>query len=86
MLPPANLLATSSEGSKISQVAKIFLQKYLLGMFAVFNISSKVSFLVRRSVTTNDRVFGSTDSTSSGIGRISPSLKYSAYFSTLSLS
>ena len=37
-------------------------------------------------MSTNDRVFGSTDSTSTGIGRISPSLKNFAYFSTLSLS
>ena len=83
MLSPAYLLATSLEGSKISQVAKLLLQKYLLGIFAVFNISC---LLVRRFVTTNDRVFGSTDFTSSGIGRISPSLKNFAYFSTLSFS
>ena len=37
-------------------------------------------------MTTNDRVLGSTASTSSGIGSISFSLKYLAYFVTLSLS
>ena len=81
MLPPASFLATSSEGSKTSQVAKLLRQKYFPGMFALFSKSSKVSFLspasllVLRSVTTKDRVFGSTSFTSSGIGRISPSLK-----------
>ena len=81
MLPLANFFTTSSEGSRTSQVAKLLQQKYLPGMFALFRRSSKVSFfspaslLVFRSVTTKDRVLGSTASTSSGIGRISPSLK-----------
>ena len=61
-------------------------------MPAVFKSSSNVSFsmpanlLVRKSVTTKDRVLGSTASTSSGIGMISLSLKYCVYISTLSLS
>ena len=88
ILPPASLFAASSEGSRTSQVAKLLRQKYFPGMFAFFNRSSKVSFfipaslLVLMSVTTKDRVLGSTASTSSGIGRISPSLKYCSYFST----
>ena len=91
MLPPARLFPTSSEGSKTSHVAKLLRQKYFPGMFAVFKRSSKVSFLipasllVLMSVTTKDRVFGSTASTNSGIGSISQSLKYFSYFSTLSL-
>ena len=91
MLPPARLFATSSEGSRTSQVAKLLRQKYFPGMFAVFKRSSNVSFfipaslLVLMSVTTKDRVFGSTASTNSGIGSISLSLKYCSYFSTLSL-
>ena len=61
-------------------------------MPVVFKISSNVSFfnsaclLVRKSMTTKDRVLGSTASTNSGIGSISLSLKYFVYFSTLSLS
>ena len=47
---------------------------------------SRASLLVFKSVTTNDRVFGSTASTSSAIGSISFSLKYFAYFVTLSFS
>ena len=47
---------------------------------------SPASLLVLKSVTTNDRVLGSTASTSSGMGRISLSLKYFAYFVTLSFS
>ena len=60
-------------------------------MPAVFNTSSNASFfkpaslLVFKFVTTNDRVLGSTASTNSGIGKISLSLKYFAYFWTLSL-
>ena len=75
ILPPASFVfATSSEGSRTSQVAKLLRQKYLTGMFAVFRRSSNVSFfnpvslLVFRSVTTKDRVFDSTVSTNSGIG------------------
>ena len=69
MLPQASFLATSSEGSRTSQVAKLLRQKYLTGMFALFRRSSKVYFfnpaslLVLRSVTTKDRVFGSTSFT-----------------------
>ena len=81
ILPPISLFAASSEGSRTSQVEKLLRQKYLPGMFAVFRSSSNVSFsnpaslLARRSMTTNDRVFGSTASTNSGMGRISSSLK-----------
>ena len=91
MLLAASFFAASSEGSRTSQVAKILQQKYLPGMFAIFSNSSKVSFLrptslqVRKSVTTKDRVFGSTAFTSSGMGRISPSLKYSVYLWTVPL-
>ena len=69
ILPPASLLAASSEGNRTPQVAKLLRQKYLPGMFAVFRKSSKVFFfnsaslLVLRSVTMKDRVFGSTAST-----------------------
>ena len=61
-------------------------------MPAVLSTSSNYSFLrlasllVLKSVTTNERVLGSTASTNSGIGNISLSLKYLAYFVTLSLS
>ena len=61
-------------------------------MPAVLMTASNVSFLSRasllvfKSVTTNDRVFGSTASTGSAIGSISFSLKYFAYFVTLSFS
>ena len=44
------------------------------------------SLLVFRSVTRKDRFFGSNASVNSGIGRISFSLKYGAYFPTLSFS
>ena len=81
ILPLASFFAVSSEGRKTSKEVKLLQQRYLPGMFADFKMSSKVSFfkpanlLVRRSVTTNDRVFGSTALTNSGMGRISPSLK-----------
>ena len=92
ILLPASFLASSSVGNSTSQVAKFLWEKYLPGMPAVFKISSKISFvypasfLVRKSVTTKDRVLGSTTSTNSGIGSISLCLEYFAYFSTLSLS
>ena len=50
-------------------------------MPAVFMTSSNVSFF---SPATNDRVLGSTASTSSGIGSTSFSFKYFAYLLTLS--
>ena len=87
----ASFFASSSDESRTFQVAKLFLQMYLRGMPAVFNVSSKISLLrpasllVFRSVTANDRDLGSTASTNSGIGSILLSLKYFAYFSTRSL-
>ena len=51
-------------------------KKYLPGMPAGFSKSSKVSFsipaslLVHRSLTTKDRILGSTISINSGIGKI----------------
>ena len=60
---------------------KLLRQKYLPGMFAEFKMPSKVSvfkpasLLVSRSVTTNERVFGSTASTNLSMDRISLSLK-----------
>ena len=92
ILLPVSFLAISSDGSGTSLVTKLLRQKYLPGMPVVFNSSSKTSFLnpaslqVRMSVTTKDRVFGLTATTTSGIGNISFSLKYFAYFSTLSFS
>ena len=47
---------------------------------------SPASLLVFKSVTTNDRVLGSTASTSSRIESISFSWKYLTYFVSLSLS
>ena len=86
----ASLVASSCDGNRISQVAKLRLQKYLAGIPAAFKISSNLSFfslaslLVFMSETIKDRVFGWTASTSSRIGRILFPLKYWAYFSTLS--
>ena len=55
--------------------------------FFFFFFLRLASLLVLKSVTTNDNFsFGSTASTNSGIGNISLSLKYLAYFVTLSLS
>ena len=68
----ANFTASSSEGSRTSQVAKLHWQKYRHGMPADFRSSSKVSFLISanlpvlKSVIMSDRVFGSTSVTSSG--------------------
>ena len=87
----ASLVASSCDGNRIYQVAKLRLQKYLAGIPAAFKISSNLSFfspaslLVFMSETIKDRVFGWTASTSSGIGRILFPLKYWAYFSTLSI-
>ena len=81
-----NLVASSCEGSRISQVAKLRLQKYIAGIPAAFKISSNFSFLspasllVFMSETIKDRVFGWTASTSSRICRIRFPLKYWAYF------
>ena len=92
MLPDASFFARSSEGSRISHVAKLRRQKYRHGIPTDLKTSSKASFLmpasllVFRSVTTKDRIFGSNVSVNSGIGKISLSLKYGAYFPTLSLS
>ena len=100
ILLPASFFffAAYSEGSRTSQVAKLLRQKYLPGMFAVLRKSSKVSYfnpaclLVLRSVTTKDKVFGSTASTNSGMVNISLSLicliifPYLASLSALSLS
>ena len=66
----ASLVASSCDGSRISQVAKLRLQKYLAGILAAFKISSNLSFfspaslLVLMSETIKDRVFGWTASTS----------------------
>ena len=72
-------------------MGKLRQRKFRYGMPAVLRISSKASFLIPaslmvfKSVTTKDRVLGSTASTNSGIGSISFSLKYGAYLPTLSL-
>ena len=90
LLFPASFLANSFDGSRISQVAKLRLQKYLAGIPAAFKSSSNFSFfrpadiLVFMSVTIKDRVFGCTVSTNSVIGRIRLPWKYWAYFSALS--
>ena len=87
---PASFVANSCDGSRISVVAKLRLQKYLAGIPAAFKSSSNFSFfnpanlLVFISVTIKDRVFGWTASTNSGIGRIQFPWKYWAYFSALS--
>ena len=89
ILLPANVFAMSSDGNKTSQVAKLLRQKYLPRISAVFCNSSNASFLKNLPVSlfsTKDRVFGSTASTSSGIGRNSLCLKYFVNFSTLFLS
>ena len=84
MLSPAILIASSSEDSRTSQVAKLRLQLYLAGIPADF---SKVSFLrplsllVFRSMTTNDIVFGCTSFTSWGMGKILLPWKDWEYFS-----
>ena len=68
----ASLVASCCDGSRISQVAKLRLQKYLAGIPAAFKISSNfsflspASFLVFMSETIKERVFGWTASTSSG--------------------
>ena len=78
----ASLTASSSEGSRTSQVAKLCRQKCRHGIPADFKSSSNVSFLtpanllVLRSMMMNDRVFGSTFATDSGIGSILFPRKY----------
>ena len=85
MLLPASFVASSSDGSKTPQVAKLLLQKYLTGILAAFRNSSKVSFLILvsflvfRSVTIKESVFGWTASTYSGIGSILFPWEYWAY-------
>ena len=92
MLFVASFLASSSVGSKTSQVAKLLLQIYFPGMPALFKVSSNfslftfASLLVLISVITKDIVFGSTACTNSGISRILLSLKYFAYLFFLSFS
>ena len=91
-LLPTSFLASSSEGSMTSQVAKIRRQKYWHGIPADSKSSSKVSFLIPdsllflKSVIMLDRVFGSVSVTNSGMESISVPLKYVAYFPTLSFS
>ena len=74
----------------MSHVVKLRLQKYRHRIPVVFKNSLKVSFfspvnlLVLKSDMTKDRVFGSTASTRSGIGRILSFSKYCAYVPTLS--
>ena len=85
MLLPASLMASSIDGSRTSQVAKLRLQKYLAGIPAAFSNSSNVSFLmpasllVFRSTIMKDRDFVWTASTSSGIGKILLPTNYCAY-------
>ena len=73
----ANLAACSSDGSKISQDAKLLPEKYLHGMSAVRRTSSNLSFcspanlLVLRSETTKERIWGSRTLETSGMGKIS---------------
>ena len=80
------LPASSSEGSRISQVVKLCWQKYQHGMPSDFKSSSKVSrlilasLLVLKSVMMLDRGFGSTSVTPMLEWEVSPG----AYFLTLS--
>ena len=46
MLLPASLMASSSDGSKTSQVAKLRLQKYLAGIPAAFLIPASLLVLI----------------------------------------
>ena len=86
MLLVASFFASSSVGSRTSQVAKL-LQMYFPGMPAVFKVSLNVSFLrfasllVLMSVTTSGG--GSPACANSGIGRISLFKKYFAYLLTV---
>ena len=88
----AALAASASVGSRTSQVAKLFRQKYWQGMPAFFRSSSNASFFnptrrrVLRSETTTEGILGSNASTLSGMGKISLPTKYWAYLPTRSLS
>ena len=88
----ASFFAGSSEGNRISHVTKLRRQKYRHGMPTDLKTSLKAAFLIPisllvfRSVTTKDRVFGSTASVNLRIVKISFSLKYGAYMPTLSFS
>ena len=88
MLFPASFTASSSGGSRTSQVAK----PHRAGIPADSNSSSKVSLLIPAnllvfmSVTTKDWVWGWTTSTSSSIGKILFPWKYFAYLPTRSFS
>ena len=92
ILLEATLAAWSLEGSRTSHVAKLLLQKYWHGTPAFRNRSSNLSFLsptsrlVFKSVTTRETILGSSFSRSSGMGKISLPLKYSAYLPTRSFS
>ena len=76
MLFPTSFIASSSDGSRTLQAAKLRLQKYLAGIPVAFSNFANVFFLmlanllVFKSVTTKDRVLGSTSLTSLGIGNI----------------
>ena len=90
-LLPASYMASSFEGCRTSQVAKLSWQKYWHGMPADFNSSSltapfeqriltapfliPANLLVLKSIMIYDRVFGSTSVTSSGRESISVPLK-----------
>ena len=86
----ASFVVNSCDGSRISLVAKLHLQKYLAEIPAALKSSSNLPFfrpanlLVFISVTIKDRVLGWTACTNSGIGRIRLPWKYWAYFSALS--
>ena len=76
MLLLASLTASSSDSSRTSQVAKLRLQKYLAGIPAAFNSSSKDSFLIPASLLVlmsaiiKDRFFYYNSFTTSSIGKI----------------